>query len=693
MRALGALVLALVTASIAAPAPAQTRQTGAVEAPSWRTLQRFSSEAEFYRYLRDVRAAERRARGAAFQKQDPGEECPPEFYPCEPPPGSGAEESVVVTGSRVPSPVARASDLASQLPQVFSETSITNVQNAGVDEGDIVKFFDHYLIVLQDGRLFSVDIADDTLRLVDRANVYRSPNAGTWYDEILVQGNRVVATGYNYREAATEFSVFLIGADGRFTREAVYFLSSNDYYDIENYATRLVNGNLVIYTPLAVGEMQAGARASWPLVRRWLSEGEHQSATSAGRTLYNATDIYRPVQSTFDPVVHTISVCPLGETRRGDELECRSTAVVAPPGREFYVSTSHIYLWTWPTYDYERARYENCNVGALNSFEAAAPAALFQIPLAGGQLRAQFVRGLPWDQLSMDATASEFRALSVWVDQRCASAYSSSDGLRLRYYSTPLAAFSATPRAVAERRYTMLPSVGGAIENRFTDDYLIYAGRDDWSSYAPEPGTQTTQSSRAVAVPTARPHAFAQLETPHSALRVERVGDNAVITGYRDWRGLSLSFVDLRQAPRIASTLLLPERYETEGRSHAFNAVVDAEGAGLLGLPTEMRRAQSGRWWWRSAGSDVSYVSFNAAGQLSDSGAMRGTSPKHPDYVCEVSCIDWYGNTRALFIRGRVFALSGTELIEGALDEQGQVRERHRVNLTDPLQPYSAASR
>jgi hypothetical protein len=682
MRALGALMLACAVASIAAPAPAQISRA---EAPVWRTLDRFSSEAEFYQYLGDVRSAERRARGAAFQKQD-ADECPPELFPCEPPPNVGGEDQITVTGSRIPSAPQASAAPAGRVSSadVSSETSITNVQNAGVDEGDIVKFYDHYLIVLQDGRLFSVDIGGETLRLVDRANIYRNANAGTWYDEILVQGNRVVATGYNYREGATEFSIFLIGEDGRFTREAVYFLASNDYYDIENYATRLVNGNLVIYTPLAVGEFQAGARATWPLVRRWLSEGEHRAATTSGRTLYDARDIYRPIQPTFDPVVHTISVCPLGEARTGDELECRSTALVAPPGREFYVSTSHIYLWTWPTYNHQRSRFENCARGAVNSFDTAGPAALFQIPLSGGQLRAQFVRGAPYDQLSMDATANEFRALALWIDPRCPNAGDGSEGLRLRYYSTPLAAFSSAPRAVPERRYTILPSVGGAIENRFTDDYLIYAGREGWSSYAPYPDSEQVLSSQVVAVPTAHPQSFTQFEAPHSALRVERVGDNAIITGYRDWRGLSISFVDLRGAPRIASTLQLPERYESEGRSHAFNAVANEEGAGILGLPTVMRRAQSGRWWWRSSSSDVSFVSFDAAGQLSDSGAIRGTSPRHPEYQCEVSCIDWYGNTRAVFIRGRVFALSGTELIEGAL-EAGTVHERQRVNLTDPV--------
>ena len=121
------------------------------------------------------------------------------------------------------------------------------MQTAGVDEGDIVKMIGRFLIVLQDGRLFSVDTgaSAEQLALVDRQDVYRSRGAGVWYDEILVHENRIVVTGYNYSENATEYSVFSLSPSGRFTREAVYFLSSNDYYDVENYATRLVDGNLV----------------------------------------------------------------------------------------------------------------------------------------------------------------------------------------------------------------------------------------------------------------------------------------------------------------------------------------------------------------------------------------------------------------------------------------------------------------
>ena len=45
----------------------------------------------------------------------------------------------------------------------------------------------------------------------------------------------------------------------------------------------------------------------------------------------------------------------------------------------------------------------------------------------------------------------------------------------------------------------------------------------------------------------------------------------------------------------------------------------------------------------------------------------------------DVSCVDWYGNARPLFLRGRVFALLGYELVEGAL-EGGLFRETRRVS-------------
>ncbi|OQW56849.1 MAG: hypothetical protein A4S17_13265 [Proteobacteria bacterium HN_bin10] len=646
------------------------------DAPSWPTLARFVSESEFLQYV-EATAEARRARGASQdsywkQNESDAQPCPPDDPDC------GMDE-VMVTGSRVARPHVSA---ASPIATVSGET-ITNVQTAGVDEGDIVKMIGRFLIVLQDGRLFSVDTgaSSEDLALVDRIDIYRRNDADAWYDEILVHENRILVTGFSYGENATEFSVFSLGEDGRFTRESVYYLSSDDYYDTENYATRLVNGNLVIYTPLDVSGLSRGQRIQWPLVRRWLRDGEFEAEMTRGQRLFDGSDIYRPIQPTLEPTVHTISVCPLGSSRPGDELNCRSTAITGPRRREFYVSNDHVYLWLGSDeYDYPRRMDGGgCDTKPEAAFTRANEAALFQISLDSGQPMALFVRGQPYDQMSLEATDSAFHALAVWLDERCDDY---PEDLPLRFFSTPLTAFSVRPHAAPEAHFTPLPGPGGrALENRFAVGYLVYGGRNNWSSYPPQ--DREDLSARVVAVPIETPSAAMALEAPHNIIRVESIGVRAVLTGYRNADSLSVSVLDLQGLPRFTATAELAGRYESEGRSHAFNAAPDEHGSGLMGLPTVQAERRAGRWWWNSESSDVSFLSVDRAGAITTLGELTSDAAENsdPSYVCEVSCIDWYGNSRPIFAHNRVFALSGTELIEGRV-AGGRIGETGRVNLT-----------
>ncbi len=677
----GLIGAAFVAACASADVPRSMSQ-----APSWPTLSRFTSEAEFLRYIEDAAAAADAQRALALEpgKQSsaaPEPECPPDDPTCAGEP----EEAVVVTGSRIRQrDFQTTSPIASVGAESMTNAQITNVQTAGVDEGDIVKMIGPYLIVLQDGRLFSIDTGQSAadLRFADRVNVYRNARADIWYDEMLVNGNRIVVTGYSYGENATEFSVFSLDEDGRFTRESVYYLSSDDYYDTENYATRLVGGNLVIYTPLDVTAYDASERLQWPLVRRWLRDGEERAVATRGRSLFDARDIYRPIQSTTSPTIHTISVCPLGSTRAGDELDCRSTAIAGPGMREFYVSNDHVYLWLSHQADYYSYRVHTparCGARASGAFNSAGEAALFQISLSNGQPRAMFVRGHPYDQMSFEATADSLHALSVWIDPSCSDR---PEDLPLRFFSTPLNAFSTRPQAAPQDRYTVLPSAGGrALENRFALGHLVYGGRERWVSYPPR--GQSSVTARVVAVPTANPRAAAVLVAPHNLIRVESIGVRAILTGYADDSALSISVLDLQGAPRLMDTVRLERRYESESRSHAFNASVDEHGAGLIGLPTVQVERRAGRWWWNSQSSDLSFLSVGADGQIAPLGELSSDADAsiNAGYSCEVSCIDWYGNSRPIFVRDRAFALSGVELIEGAVRD-GRIGEIGRINFT-----------
>jgi hypothetical protein len=62
-----------------------------------------------------------------------------------------------------------------------------------------------------------------------------------------------------------------------------------------------------------------------------------------------------------------------------------------------------------------------------------------------------------------------------------------------------------------------------------------------------------------------------------------------------------------------------------------------------------------------------------------------GTLDSRPDAAgrndnCRASCVDWYGNSRPLFLRSRVFALMGYEIVEGRL-ASGRITEARRVSF------------
>ncbi len=612
---------------------------------------------------------------------------------CEDPelcPAEDSADSVVVTGSKISAP-----------------TSITNVQTAGVDEGDIVKQIGDYLLVLQDGRIFAINVK--TMQLTDRADVYRRLPAGRakknmweddfegadWYDEMLVQGDHVIITAYSYEDSATEMSIFKLDqARGKVSSQGVFLITSDDYYDVDNYATRIVGDRLVVYTPYSLEQFDE--LESRPILRRWLPEAERKARQAEGTPLLDVRSIYKPVLRTTDPTIHAVSICPLGDFDRKRRLDCRTTGFVGPRGAEMFVSPETIYLWNSSARDVDMWNLPECvkdwsydaPYPALPRAERrdVAPGALYRLPIAERDASVAGVSGVPCGDLSMDERDGEFRALVDWRTVRCQGAYrapAENSFLKIR-----TSAFGTIFEPVVDGDFTPLPSTGKRIvENRFADDWLVFGGRDGWGGYPPD-ADDGPQSSKAVAVPVKRPRDAVVVDIPHNVVRTERVGNDIIVNGYRDDKGLNLTLIGLGKDARILSTTFLSRRYESEGRSHAFNSVVDEGGNGIIGVPTVKGSEESGRWWWRSDTSDLSFLTKSPAGKLADAGALIAVAADdvetHPDYDCEVSCIDWYGNSRPVFLAGRIFGLMGTSLVEARIDA-GRIREVARIDLTAPL--------
>ncbi len=683
--------------ALGSPAP---RRQPAYQNPRYRRLatpefETFESEAEFRRLLRAIEELNRSSRvrrvgvvagGEAVVAllQDAQPECTvPEDCPDE---AAGAPEVITVTGSRVATQAMSAPIAVTAV----NGANITNTQVAAVDEGDIVKLIGEYLLVLQDGRVFAVHYP--TMRLTDRVDVYRKdangrPIGADWYDEMLVEGDQIIITAYSYEDDATELTVLRLDqATGTVAVRGVFLISSDDYYDVDNYATRIVGDKLVIYTPYEAEDMVS--RRKRPAVRRWSSAEDFDAEQAKGSPLLDIRRVYRPVFGVREPWIHTVSVCPLGYViARG--LECETTGFMGGDMAEMFVAADAVYLWM-PGVGSDELPWQSCPlVTPPPSFGEVPPAAVFRIPIGRGETEVMGARGIPVDQFGMDAKPGRFRALPMFLRNGCED---DDTPTAFALLDAPLGRFRDYYVAARESEFARLPGIeGGGIENRFVGDFVVYGGRDRYSRRPPrdEEARNRALANALTVVPIDTPGAAQRVALGHSLIRLEKIGDSVVIAnGYADEAGLRVSHVGLAAGEggsAVRSSALLPRRYESEGRSHAFNATYTTAGDGMLGVPTVTRVEQSGGYWWYSDVSDLTFLGFDAKGLLADAGQITATPEEAvragEGYDCEVSCIDWYGNARPIFLGGKVYGLMATELVEAEV-VAGMVSERRRVDLT-----------
>jgi hypothetical protein len=180
-------------------------------------------------------------------------------------------------------------------------------------------------------------------------------------------------------------------------------------------------------------------------------------------------------------------------------------------------------------------------------------------------------------------------------------------------------------------------------------------------------------------VPWARTAAPARrLALPHAVDRIEAMGSDAVIVG-ADAADLHFSGVRLAARPELGARYTRRGASQGETRSHGFFYREDDPGNGVLGLP--VRGAGSPGYAQLDEGSASIVFVANQDGALRELGDLEARSRGVWDDDCVVSCVDWYGNARPLFLRGRIFALMGYELVEGRL-HRGRIREVRRSDFT-----------
>ena len=584
-----------------------------------RTLQPFQSDAELSAYLRTL--VRRRLRRSMMDTK--------------------------AMSAGAPASAAASSDM------VGSGESVTNTQHAGVDEGGIVKVHGKHLVMLRRGRLFTVAVGDGELKPIASVDAFGpgiDPD-GAWYDELLISGDKVIVVGYSYERGGTEIGTFHIDAAGGLRYVSTYHLRSNDYYSSRNYASRLIGTKLVFYTPLYLGYDDENPLATLPAMRKWhkgARKGEFKRIVASQR-------VYRsPVRlgDDNDVALHTVTSCDLAAA----EMTCEATAVVGPSGRVFYVSPSAVYVW----------------VSAWSGGGDAGPSRsmLYRMPLDGSAPTAIGTWGSPVDQFSFLESEDGYINVLVRADAagdamwRATRTAGSVALLRI-----PLDAFS-DGRAVALReQYRDLPApTDGEFQNRFVGDFLLYGSGNGW-------GDPNVDSSRVTVVPW-RGGKISRLSLAHGVDRIETMGADAVVIGSA--RGnLYFSAVRLGDWPAVTQRYTMAGASQGELRSHGFFYKPDGPNSGVLGLPVR-GAGRSGSVHLVDGSASIVYVRHTGR-RFEELGTLESTAEGNVRDDCHASCVDWYGNARPLFLRGRVFALLGYELVEGRIRD-GRIGEVRRVS-------------
>jgi hypothetical protein len=549
-----------------------------------------------------------------------------------------------------PAPAAKTAEAAAK------DESVTNVQHAGVDEGGIVKVHGDHLVILRRGRLFTVRIADGELRPVSAVDAFGADvdPRGAWYDEMLISGDRIVVIGYSYARGGTEIGLFDIARDGRLNFQATYHLRSNDYYSSRNYASRLIGTKLVLYSPHTLNPWGGDPHAALPAMRRW----RPGALPAEFRRIAPATRIYR-TDEPLDPfqgvALHSISICDLAAA----EMTCESTAVLGSPGRVFYVSPGSVFVWT--------------TAWRRDPRPAAPASALFRIPLDGSAPSALKTAGAPIDQFSFHEGGDGTLNVLVRANGRGDGMWSAeTNGGDLALLRVPLASFSDGREAAPAEAYRALPKPAShALQSRYVGPYLLYGAGTGWRR------PQATTESQVYAVRYASGDVYT-LPLVHAVDRIEALGTNALVAG-SDGRDLHLTSVRLARLPVAVDRFTRKDAAQGETRSHGFFYRGEGELDGLLGLPVvggnepgarHLRKTSAALLYLRNQG-----LSLRELGTLD---ARPGEGDR--DDGCRASCVDWYGNSRPLFVRGRVFALMGYELVEGKVDSK-RITEVRRTSF------------
>jgi hypothetical protein len=364
-------------------------------------------------------------------------------------------------------------------------------------------------------------------------------------------------------------------------------------------------------------------------------------------------------------MLHTVVRCELDSP----DFSCSAHAVMGPRSRTFYVSRHAVYLWV-------SADYESWYLKDAPDPKTPPDAYVYRLPLDGGEPTVLRARGNPIDQFSFRENADGHLEVLLsgegYGDGMWGPEIARGDG-RFALLRAPLSTFTAEARPAAGGQYTRLPGpTGYGLQNRFVGNHVLWGSGAGWSGSA--------GSEQRVWVADVRsPEAVKQVQLAHGVDRLEALGPTGAMVVGSDGTALRFTALALGDTPEVRGQHARSGATQGETRSHGFFFKPDGTGGGVLGLPVRLDGAP-----WRHlryGSAEVTFLRVDPSLDLQPLGALVASDEMRDD-VCSKSCVDWYGNARPIFYRGRVFALMGYELVEAQLG-QASLQESFRTSFLE----------
>ncbi|WP_223669079.1 hypothetical protein [Kangiella shandongensis] len=370
--------------------------------------------------------------------------------------------------------------------------------------------------------------------------------------------------------------------------------------------------------------------------------------------------------------MHLFIKCPINDAK----IYCESSGVVGSDFPEYYISGEFAYLWltgwkgkvlldgefsldstlVYPSSAYYYSMSDEYKGKYHNKLELFSDSKLYRISLTDFSVNYFPIELEPLDQFSFHEDGGDLYMFGL-------SSKTTGELIKIKEHMFK-GQYSPQPDVIAN-----VTGVNDYTNNYFLSDSFIYGTMNHF-------GELNNTESTMINLHTGT---SSTLDLNHSANRFENLGEKALVVGETEDLNLGLTVIP-EATPQAYQQLFLHDRLEGETRSHAFNATSINDMA-IFGLTTQLKskgeEEHNYYHWGEDVSSDITFFNWDNGVRVAGELVSKENSK---DEFCEVSCEDWYGNTRPFFIGDRIFGLSGDELIEAKL-VGSQVIEIERISF------------